>query len=68
MRTEQLWSLCGALVVLTQIAVLSSLPYQVSGPASDLWHVLSLSAVALLLWVGFDGNRFLRRHRLLRHR
>ncbi|HEX6690667.1 MAG TPA: hypothetical protein VF110_05900 [Burkholderiales bacterium] len=61
MRTEQLWSLCGALAVLAQILVLGSLPYPVSGPAADLWHFLSLSAVGLLLWVAFDGNRFLRR-------
>jgi hypothetical protein len=61
MRTEQLWSLCGALAVLAQIVVLGSLPYQVSGPASDMWHVLSLSALGLLLWVAFDGNRFLRK-------
>jgi hypothetical protein len=61
MRTEQLWSLCGALAVLAQIVALASLPYPIGGPAGGLWHFLSLSALGLLLWVAFDGNRFLRR-------
>ena len=54
MRTEQIWSLCGACAVFLQMLALASLPYPVSGPASDLWHTLSACALGLLMaptWV-----------------
>ena len=57
MRTEQKWSLWCALAVLAQICALRSLPYDLSGGAASLWHFLALSAIGLLLWVAFDGNR-----------
>ena len=60
MRTEQKLSLWCAVAVFMQVCALRSLPYDMSGAASNLWHFLALAAIGLLLWVAFDGNRLLR--------
>jgi|KBSSwiStaDraftv2_1062776.scaffolds.fasta_scaffold1409261_2 hypothetical protein len=57
MRTEQRWALWAALAVLAQICALRSQPYDFTGFAAGVWHFLALSAIGLLLWVAFDGNR-----------
>ena len=57
MRIEQKWSLGCAFVVLAQVLVLASLPYELREPVRSVWHFLAGCAIALLLWVAFDGNR-----------
>ena len=57
MRTEQKWSLWWALAVFAQICAMRSLPYDLSGAAAGLWHLLAFAAIALLLWIACDGNR-----------
>jgi hypothetical protein len=57
MRIEQKWSLGCACAVLAQVLVLASLPYELREPVRSVWHFLAGCAIALLLWVAFDGNR-----------
>jgi hypothetical protein len=60
MRTEQKWSLWCAIAVLVQVCAMRSLPYDLTGAASNLWHFLALATIGLLLWVAFDANRVVR--------
>ena len=65
-RDTQRWSVQSfpiwcALVVLAQICILRSLPYDLSGAGSNLWHFLACSSIGLLLWIAFDGNRIVSR-------
>ena len=64
MRTEPRWSvqlfpLWCAVAVLAQIGLMRSLPYDLSGTGSGVWHFLACAAIGLLLWVAFDVNRLL---------
>jgi hypothetical protein len=59
MRIEQKWSLGCAALALGQVLALASLPYELREPARSLWHFLAGCAIALLLWIAFDGNRLL---------
>jgi hypothetical protein len=55
----RLFPLWCAVAVLAQIGVMHSLPYDLSGAGAGVWHFLACAAIALLLWVAFDGNRLL---------
>ena len=61
MRTEQLFSLCGAILVALQVVILNVQPFTPHELADNVWHVLAYSSIGLLLWIAIDGNRFLRR-------
>ena len=51
------WSLLCAGVVVMQIVMLGSLPFELLEPGNTLFHVLAYSALTLFLWIATDGRR-----------
>src|SRR5258706_14934299 len=51
------WCVLCAGVLVVQIFVLASLPFELFEPWDKLFHVLAYAALTLLLWIATDGRR-----------
>ena len=59
MRTEQRWALFSAILLAALIVALNAAPYPLHELWGKVWYTLAWSALGLLLWIAFDGNRLL---------
>jgi len=51
------WSLLCAGVLVMQVFVLGSLPFELFEPWDKMFHFLAYAALTLLLWIATDGRR-----------